>query len=45
MSPPVAPDVSKVADLLHQAFVAANGSGSAARQVLDNTWDQIVSLL
>jgi hypothetical protein len=41
----VTPDVSKIVDLLQQAFVAANGSGSAARHVPDRTWEQIVSLL
>jgi hypothetical protein len=45
VSPPVAPDVSKAVDLLHQAFGAANGSGNASRHVPDNTWEQIASLL
>jgi hypothetical protein len=45
VSSPVVPDVSKAVDLLHQAFAAANGSGSAANHVPDSTCDQIVSLL
>lgn len=45
VSPPVAPDVSKAADLLHQSFAATNGGGGAARNVPDNTWEQIVTLL
>ncbi|PWZ46274.1 hypothetical protein Zm00014a_005638 [Zea mays] len=45
VSPPVAPGVSKAAHLLHQAFAAANGGGGAARNVPDNTWEQIVTLL
>jgi hypothetical protein len=41
VSPLIAPDVSnsKAVDLLHQAFGAANGSGSATKHVLDSTWD------
>lgn len=45
VSPPVAPDVSKAADLLHQSFAATIGGGGAARNVPDNTWEQIVTLL